>query len=43
MKEFDLLLLSEKELDTTNVKQLTNDGFLMDIKKQSGKMMGMVN
>jgi hypothetical protein len=31
LKEFDLLLLSEEELETKNVKQLTNSKFLMDI------------
>jgi hypothetical protein len=34
LKEYDLLLLSEKELEVTNVKKLTSSAFLMGIQKE---------
>ena len=41
LKEFDLLLLSEAELSTKNVKEMTSPEFLTSL-KDSGKMLAMV-
>ena len=42
LKEFDLLLLSSKKLETDNAKQLTSSKFLLDMKNKVSLEKGQI-
>jgi len=42
-KEFDLLLLSQKRLETEDVKQLTSVDFLKELREKEGMMLAIVD
>jgi len=42
LKEFDLLLISEEPLPTNEVKKITNVDYLVNMKKEKGKMLCLV-
>lgn len=42
LKEFDLLLISEVPLPTKDAKKITNVNYLLNMKKEKGKMLAIV-
>ena len=43
LKEFDLLLISEQPLPVDEAKKLTGIDYLMNMKKEKGKMLSLVS
>lgn len=41
-KEFDLIIMSVKPLETKNAKQLTSVNFLKNLQKQEDLMLGII-